>query len=436
MTAAAANWLSSDSIQEARKNLVLMFYLLLDELEGIFPSQQAISGWLAVRKLNGAEISSDGTSFFWYFTHRIRAMLEEGTEISPAFWRIFFAQTLDSFFFRLKVGDTFRLPAAPGTAVVLPRLGIRFCDAGEECTVVRSGEHVLMVEWGSGRQRISLLDPQNYRLPRVEIAGGAFLLLGLDSLLPDQVLDQKLARLSDEEGATLGQEIERALKLIETADPVLLQKIRASIHWYFPIQTPDSHLRHNSVTVRLLPGTAFLSQYYTYLWLVEALLHVFYHDQLWLLMSVDAYAKRSNECGIYSPWHEEPKSIVRLLHSLAVAYAVLDFYSVAQQRFALCEFHAEFKKRSKFIFFQVQTALAQIATDHLEAKGRQLVAMMSRQLEYHRNNLQIASNTNVPGFQQGHWIRWKTRNPHLARFATPPGRKTERLLPTADLLAI
>jgi HEXXH motif-containing protein len=436
MTAAAANWLSEDSIQEAGKNLVLMFYLLLDDLERVFPDQQAISGWLAVRKLNGAEISNDGTSFFWYFTHRIRAMLESGTEIPTAFWRIFFAQTLDSFFFRLKVGDTFHLPAAPGTAVVLPRLGIKFCEEGEECTVVRSAEHVLLVESGREQQRISLLDPQNHRLPRVEIAGGAFLLLSIDSLLPDQVLDQKLARLSDEEAATLGQEIERALHLIETADPVLLQKISSSIHWYFPIQTPDSHLRHNLVTLRLLPGSAFLSQYYTYLWLVEALVQVFYHDQLWLLISADPYAQRSGGCEFYSPWHEEPKSILGLLHSLIAAYAVLDFYSVAQQRFALCEFHAEFKKRSKFIFFQVQTALAQIAADNLEEKGLQLVAMMSKQLEYHRNNLQIASNTNVPGFQQGHWIRWKTRNPHVVRFATPPGRKTERPVPIADLLAI
>jgi len=55
------------------------------------------------------------------------------------------------------------------------------------------------------------------------------------------------------------------------------------------------------------------------------------------------------------------------------------------------------------------------------------VSMMSKQVEYYRNNFQIPSTGNVPGFQQGHWIRWKTRNPHLAGSATPPGRKSERL---------
>jgi HEXXH motif-containing protein len=258
-------------------------------------------------------------------------------------------------------------------------------------------------------------------------------LLSIDSLLPDQVLDQKLARLSDEEAATLGQEIERALHLIETADPVLLQKISSSIHWYFPIQTPDSRRVHNSLTVSILHGAIFLSQHYSYLPLAEALVHEYYHNELWILMTANKYIQMPDPPRFYSPWRLDPRPLMGLYHAIYVFTGLLKFYALADANPELGKYRSHFQSRLPAIYFQLRTGGAQVDPEGLEERGRQLFKAMIGILNEYGERLGLSA-TPVPPQQMNHWSEWRMRNPEIARCAISP-EDSEDLLRVQQILA-
>jgi hypothetical protein len=421
MLPGTAHFRSGDLLQRYQQDRALRFFLLhgtLQEADGAIADTVAASSALAtIGTKNGAELLAHGSSFFWYHVEGLYECTTLGEEIPEQRLSLFLTQLLDSYYPLLEDGDSIAVSAVD--EVVLPCLGVRFPVGGAPCTVQRLDAGRVGVAWGGEELAIEIESPGDYRLSGLQVTPGARLLLGVDSLLIDALASQELAKLSDERNQELAESLAQSLDLIRTADPSVGQQMDSQIWWYFPITTPDRGNVHNSFTIASLHGAIFLSESYGLLPLAEAMVHEYYHNELWMAMRVETHITAPRREVLYSPWREDARPLVGLYHALYVFTGLLEFFDGASRVPALRRHHEHFRVRRWKVFHQLRTGLAQVPFDEFGERGREFISALGEIIERHGKELGVAAQA-VPEEQKRHWLKWTERYPELAGMATPP----------------
>jgi|GEM_PF-2742740 hypothetical protein len=404
------------------KDLVLRFYLLVSALE----EDEGPVGQLAERSTalqtvarhRGSTVVESSSSFFWYHVDNLYESLDLGVAVTIQQLQLFLAQLLDSFYPLLEERDQVCLGAFTGE-LILPCLGLRIPVASEDLRVSRLDSQHLQVEGIDPILKIQLDSPGPHRLPVARLSDSARLLFGVDSLLSDALASKKIAHLTKAETQLYVGMLQRSLEVVTEIDPVLADHLQSVVRWYFPIETPDKGNIHNSFTIASLSGAVFLSESYTLLPLLEALVHEFYHNELWMAMRVEKHLRDAPEENLYSPWRKDARPLIGLYHGAYVFTGLLDFFATAEQVPSLGNSHQHFRARRIAIYYQVRTALEQFPFDKMEERGREYVEALSQIVRSHGESLGADQHA-VPDIQQKHWLDWKALYPDFSLTAKPP----------------
>ncbi len=418
----ATAYLASGGLQQFQRNRVLKFFLLKEAIDASDGQVGRIAAWSSalqtVAARSGSEIMALGSSFFWFYVDALYEDVARGTAIPEERFRLFLTQLFDSYFPLLGDADSVALDGSEED-VVLPSLGLRARSVGGESRLTRLTPGRVGVEGECQTLAIDINAPGEYGLGGVKLTPTARLLLGVDSLLDDALANKSIADLSAVECREFAALLGEAFDLIRAADGGVAEQMDSIVRWYFPIKTHDKRTVHNSFTVASLNGVIFLSESYSFLPLAEALVHEFYHNELWMAMTVEKHLGGSAEEVLYSPWREDARPLLGLYHGSYVFTGLLEFFAAAGREPALREHHAHFQARRCFILHQLRTALAQVRFDALEERGREFVESLAEIVRRHGEELQ-GTGLSLPEIQKDHWHRWCARYPELVGSATPP----------------
>jgi hypothetical protein len=415
-------FLNSGGMQRYHLDRALKFFLLkssLDESTGEVGRMVADSPALqTVAARSGADIVGLGSTFFWFYVELLYDRAKQEEPFPTGHFHLFMTQLFDCFYPLLQDADSVVLTGATPD-IVLPCLGIRVRTGGRDFRMTRLSSRRIGIAGEGLDLTIELDAPGEYGLPVIALSPTARLLFGIDSLVEDAMANQSIADLSGEEGREFAALLVQALDLIRVADRDVARQIDAIIKWYFPIKTHDKRQVHNSFSVASLHGAIFLSESYSFLPLAEALVHEFYHNELWMAMMVDKHLRNESAETLYSPWRKDARPLLGLYHGIYVFTGLLEFFTAGAREPALREHHSHFHARRCSIFHQLRTALAQVRSEDLEPAGRELIGSLSAIVGRHGEELG-AMAVAVPDWQRTHWLEWSARYPDLSRLATPP----------------
>lgn len=419
----AAEILRNGGVERYQRDSALRFYMLkqaLDDMDddaGQLAARSSALHCLAERK--ASDIVNHGSSFFWYYVTTLWEALQRGEPLAPGPVRLLLVQILDSFASVLKDSASIALGAYEGE-VVLPCRRLRFAVAGHDVQILQVSADELRVDGGAIPLSIRADAPEpDQRLSGIDVSSNARLLLSVDWLLTDATTRQKIAHLSSEELATFHRMLVASLEMVRTADVETAADIDSLIRWYFPIQTLDKRNVHNSFTISHLSGAIFLSESYGLLPLVEALVHEYLHNELWLAMRIERHLRPVVDQTYYAPWRDDARPVSGLYHGTYVFTGLLEFFAAAERSPVLRDHHAHFNARRRRILHQVRTALLQYRAEDLEPPGRAVLDSLSEIVQRHADDLEIDRDP-LPDIQAKHWHEWTLRHPELASTAVPP----------------
>ncbi|MEE8519571.1 MAG: HEXXH motif-containing putative peptide modification protein, partial [Dehalococcoidia bacterium] len=271
---------------------------------------------------------------------------------------------------------------------------------------------------------LTALDPA-FRLPVIDIPGdGAKLVIVKDrSLFEDYYIDKILSETS--KAGFLAKMIGKSLELIEAADPVLASRLKRMIRWYVPLSTPGPRT-HNSMSVRGLQGVMFISEAYDDIRLAEAIVHEFYHTELYVFQEWQTLHRQVRNEVFYSPWRSDPRPLVGLIHALYVFSGVADFIRRAELLPVLADYVPYLRNRRVEVVLQLRLGLAQIPGDRLEIAGKRLIRLIEKEVEGQEAELGRPRG-HLPRPLAEHLANWKAENPGLVhRIQLPNGVEVER----------
>jgi hypothetical protein len=405
---------------EAQRNMVIKFFLILDHMRqrsNLEPG--AASALETASQLNGTAVAKNTTAFLYCAIHHLHHAMEEKGDCPSDLLQLFHAHLFDVFFPMLKNGDAVEIPGVSPNVVVLPRMGIRIQLTEQNCRLARVNADEILLAGSKSEVRIQLSQPGENTLPKFPVSDSAVLLLSTEGLIKDDLAEQKIAHGLD--AGSLADEIRKALTLIGMADSSLAAAINKGVPWYFPIETPDKRQVHNSFSIATVHGSIFLSESYSYLALAEALVHEFYHNQLWWAMSIESHINERDEPRLYSPWRNDPRPLIGLYHGIYVFTGLLEFFKAGENNPNLRNHRSHFRARRENIYFQLRTAISQVPEPNLEPQGKAFLKALSEIVGQHGIELGLQSS-GIPEPQKGHWQQWTSRNTDYRRFAvSPPG---------------
>lgn len=417
-----AAFLQSGGYDRYRRDRALRFFLLksfLDEAGGEAGRLARQSTALQTAGARtAAQIVENGSSFFWFYADLLYQAFSRGQPIPEHHLQLFLVQLMDCLFSVLEDSDSVVITDSIAD-VVLPVLGVRVRGTAGAKHLVRRSAGELELVGERETLTIDLRVPGDHTLPGLSLRRGARLLTGIESLLDDALAQQQIADLSADGLTEFGHLLNEALDLIERMDPTLAEQIHGIVKWYFPIQTPDKRHVHNSFTIAGLNGAAFLSESYSFLPLAEALVHEYYHTELWMAMKVDKHLADSGEEVLYSPWRPDARPLQGLYHAVYVFTGLLEFYLAGERQPDEKNHHAHFRARRRAIYHQLRTGLQQIRRGDLRPPAADCVAGLSEIVQRHGEELGLTDNP-VPDKQRRHWHQWTTQYPHLRERAVCP----------------
>lgn len=392
---------------------MLLSEVVADRDPGDVATQEKLAQLAFLDPLPATRLVEEGTPFFWQNVHR----LYRGDAIAfptPEEKRLaadgVVATAFDSFFHFAPDGTTVEIEGSQG--VILPRLRLKIPPSPGTMTLRRASAGALDVRCSSLQATIAL-DDERYAAQRFVVHDypEAVLLTEANLLM---LADSHLLKLSPrpEILTSLASMIRNSLGIIAAGDPDRSARLTSMIRYYFPIATPNVWTTHNSFSVVQLVGVIFLSESYSDLRLVEAIVHEYHHNELHSLMEgYKVLDSRADEL-LYSPWRPDPRPLYGLFHALHVFTGVTDFYIHALAVDELREHHDTFRERSKQICWQLRIGLAQIRTDRLSEAGLEILEAMRNELrEFERAIGPLPAG--MPEYQERHLQTWRGENPLL-----------------------
>ncbi len=365
---------------------------------------RTVDGILALlRPFSAAKIIAHATPFFWLnVLRRHLAAGKSPKELKRAVDGLSIAAA-DSFL-RLSPQRTEYCPRVETReeGYCFPTVGYRlFLEANSRLRCTNEG--MLAVDGATDRR-----NEQPQAVAR-EIPGfsGISLVLCNDALMFDDEYRDKL--FPDTPNAlALARMIQLSLQTIGDVSPPLLSRLNNLVRWYVPIHSPGFQL-HNSFTVSTLFGVTFLSHAYDSLRLAEAIVHEFHHSELYMLMAVEDLFEDVEGEYFYSPWREDPRPLIGLLHGLHVFANVKRFLQRALSHSASAEIAADIAERSARLGWQLRIGLEQVPRERLHAGGIRIIDDIRSVAESDSEPF-----ADPPQALLEHMDRWQQLNPGFA----------------------
>lgn len=393
-------------------------YMLLSEVvadrdPGDAATQQKLAQLAFLDPLPANRLVEEGTPFFWQNVHR----LYRGDEIafpSAEEKRMaadgVVATAFDSYFDLAPDGTTVDIDGSQG--IILPRLRLKIPPSSGTVTLRRAGPGALGIDSPSFQATIAL-DDVRYSVQRfvVHEYPEAVLLTEANLLM---LAESHLLKLSPRPEIlnSLASMIRSSLGIIAAGDPDRSARLTSMIRYYFPIATPNVWTTHNSFSVVQLVGAIFLSESYSDLRLLEAIVHEYHHNELHSLMEGCKLFDSLPDELCYSPWRPDPRPLYGLFHALHVFTSVTDFYVHALAIDELREHHGTFRERSQQICWQLRVGLAQVRLERLTEPGLEILDAMRLEVdEFERIIGPLPGG--MPENQQRHLQTWRRENPAL-----------------------
>ncbi|OYE01192.1 aKG-HExxH-type peptide beta-hydroxylase [Nostoc sp. 'Peltigera membranacea cyanobiont' 232] len=376
---------------------------------------------IPLKSLNALEFVKKGTPFFWKNICCGIDVLVRGCADFNTLSRHLLMTAFDAYFEQLPIGTTFTLPAVEGSDIILPQLGIRVRSSGAITALRLVSHRILEVEGRDCHFAIDLdrIEPA-LQLPTIPIPGfepAVLLMISEPVLFEEKYIDDILPDLP---GAVAhAKMIARALDLIATVDNELGLQIAKVVRWYVPLMTPDVGVVHKSHTSPNLNGVLFLSEAGTDIDLAEAIVHEFYHTELFILMDTqDVIAEQTGE-KFYSPWRNDPRPLYGLFHALYVFSGVANFYIAVEKLFRDAKEVERLRGRRLEVCYQLRLGLAQVPDNRLADIGRTIIQSMKEDLESHEMELGFSSQK-LPVQVKAHLNAWCKANPELVSVVQMP----------------
>lgn len=416
-----ASYMSNGAEERYKRTLLVKYLFLCDGLRELGPPASSFAEYIEsnlrpLKSLSVPDLIKEGTPFFWLNVDRCRTDLEDLASNS----RHLVMQAFDSFFRHLPDGAEFKLTPVDGSDVVLPSLRIRVPAFGKPALLRRLNAESLEIEVDSETRTFILgqIDAE-YALPMMTVPDheAAVLLLVKDPALIENLFLETLC-LNSTYAISLNQKIGRALEMISEADADLGDQIKRLIRWYYPIVTKDPNTTHNSFTVKRMIGVMFLSGIYRFLPLLEAIVHEFHHNELYMLMGSQDVLRENEKRQYYSPWRDDARGISGLFHACHVFSQVEEFYSRAVQSPAFEDYTENIAGRRFQLGQQLRLGLRQIRRDELPEIGREIYDFMVNQVERREKELRF-NQTPLPQIV-AHLDKWRERYPELADLVILP----------------
>lgn len=387
------------------QNFLAVKYMLMGEtLAEANPADAETSRRLEqlafLESLNAQELVERATPFFWHNVHRLYRVRGEDAAVRARMADFLVATAFDAFFDRVPDGYAIAIDGKDG--IHLPRLRLAVPPSNGKIALRRAGDRVDVTADAPAEV---LAHHQVHELPEALLLPN-----GHPALLTDGDIG-KLATKADVIPG-LADMIRTSLGIITLADPSRAARLTSLIRYYFPITTPDPATTHNSFSVVQMVGVIFLSEAYSDIRLVEAMVHEYHHNELYAVMEGTKVIDAGLDELYYSPWRPDARPLYGLFHALHVFSGVVDFYLHALSVDALREHHDTFRDRCVHICWQLKTGLAQIRPERLTAVGMEVIESLHEELRSFEKAIGSLP-AEMPPSQQKHLVTWRTEHPNL-----------------------
>jgi HEXXH motif-containing protein len=258
---------------------------------------------------------------------------------------------------------------------------------------------------------------QGFRLRRVPVVSGLFELWNADFCSPPaEGSSLRLESLSSTREQSWITGLEKAWKLVESADPLLADEIRFFLRAIVPLVNPPGRI-HTSSSFSELPGIAFLSWSADPIVLAELLVHEYHHSKLNAILAyTDLFEIAPQEPGFYSPWKDSPRPLYGLLHGIYSFTGVARFLLAAQSKASLKMTAVELEilqSRILRTILQLQLALESLTPcAAFTSTGKELLAALSLEIHGFQEvplGISQESRISVERAVQDHRSRWRER---------------------------
>ncbi len=419
--------LSSDYRDTSRIYHALLFrrlVLCLGEDDSIAVSR--LKALLAHNAL-ASDVAERATPFFWlnvfrmFGCHADLIQKEWGSDSKGLLANeeavVLAALFIDSFVLQLPSGYEFSIHLNRKLKVPFPNLGHFVClDIGEY--TIRNVENSLVIKntdtnfaqvlsGDSPDRRLSKINHEQHG--ELRIVGAANPILFEDAYYVD------ICESSSREVEKFEVAIIDALDLINEADRQMAKHIRNDIKWYVRIRTDDPKT-HRSFTSPQLKGVVFLSDAIDRMRMAEAIIHEQSHDCLNRYLDTEVIV-HENDQRYYSPWRDDPRPLIGLMHALYVFTAVARFYvHCAAVDILECE-RDYIRKRAPILYHRLVVGFSQVPRGELTQQGQKLLRNLeARNSSFGRVFKVIESK--VPPEVLGHRQLWATTNAQKVQIGT------------------
>lgn len=393
------------SIQHAR---TWMGTLLLTWSQRVLWSDLRVgSTWAPISAAPSAFLIKHTSPFLWQM---LMGLVWEDMPVASENHRSALALTADSYLHHIAANGGVELPQGPPIRITLPTCRQVLSLGSGTARLATASNSGALVVYGDAE-----ITPDAYS-NRFAYSSSAYRKHFTVTTVEDEWLFNKTARsnmvanVGQTELADFGDAISEAVRTIGEADAGLHQCILDDVSFYSLIE--GSEQEHKSFTVSGLKGVIFLSKCKSRTRLAEAIVHEYGHSQLYWLSDMDGLVVPDGGRRFYSPWREDPRPLIGLLHALYVFENVACFFhKLSATRPGSSDI--DLPARISFIDLQIRAALAQIEGGSLTACGREIVNLIIQSI----NERQLAHTHNKEKAMerlQAHFISWQTNNPCLA----------------------
>lgn len=361
-----------------------------------------------VASLRGQELVDNGTTFFWYYVHLLFTEIKESRHsIAMPVRNGFLIHLFDSFFGSLVDDATVQFKTTGGR-LCLPRLNISTLVPRGRCTLRKMSARELRIEHDGGDQQ-HVVGGSGHEASTVAVSPSSHLMLTVTGVVHDSIVQESAEVLTPAAALAVKRELREAMDLISTADHTFIDNLERLIHWYIPVTTPDVRTVHNSFSVNTLVGAIFLSRASSPLVLAEAMLHEYYHNELWMVMHLSAHVRSRSESSYYSPWRDDARPTIGLYHAIYVYSRLLAFFESCEAARGCAEYRAAVRFRRESVYFQLRTALRVLRHEDLTEVGQSVVSELTNIVDRHGRDLSLTTAP-VPEPQRLHWMKWVSQH--------------------------
>jgi len=185
----------------------------------------------------------------------------------------------------------------------------------------------------------------------------------------------------------------KSVDLISSINPLILDDLNILIENVLTVYSKNGS--HGSMSPKNITGTIYLPDINDYTLLAECLVHEALHQYLYRLEHSSSLFTENdgNQELYYSPWKDEPRPLIMVLHGAFVFTGVILFYQSLCDMNTLPKKHQLFRERLSHRFAQVNTAIDVLNhNDKFTSFGRSILNIMREYLSDVKEHIVLSSD--------------------------------------------